>query len=142
MEYRQATDADLAGIETLLKDNDLPFSDCGEHIDNFILKEEKNEIIGIGCIEIYGSHGLIRSIVVAREHRGNGIAKDILHIIKDKVFDSGVTGLYLLTETANEYFNKLGFKAVERSEVPESIKKTKQFNELCPSSAVVMYYEN
>ena len=142
MEYRQATDADLAGIETLLKDNDLPFSDCGEHIDNFILKEEKNEIIGIGCIEIYGSHGLIRSFVVAREHRGNGIAKDILHIIKDKVFDSGVTGLYLLTETANEYFNKLGFKAVERSEVPESIKKTKQFNELCPSSAVVMYYEN
>ena len=76
MEYRQATDADLAKIEELLKDNNLPFSDCGEHIDSFIIKEIKNTIIGIGCIEIYGNHGLIRSIVVAQNHRGNGIAKD------------------------------------------------------------------
>ena len=77
MEYRKATDADLAGIEELLKNNNLPISDCGEHIDSFILKVEKNKIIGIGCIEIYGRNGLIRSIVVAQNYRGNRIAKDI-----------------------------------------------------------------
>jgi len=70
MKYRQATSADLAEIETLLKDNNLPFSDCSEHIENFILKVEKNRIIGTGCIEIYDRHALIRSIVVVQEHRG------------------------------------------------------------------------
>ena len=141
MKYRQATAADLVGIERLLKDNNLPFSDCSEHIDNFIIKEDKNNIIGIGGIEIYGCNGLIRSIVVTKIQRGKGIAKDIFQIIKEKAFGFGVTDIYLLTETANEYFEKLGFRAVKRTEVPESIMNTKQFKELCPSSAVVMYLE-
>jgi len=141
MKIRQATDADLVRIKGLLKDNNLPFSDCGEHIDNFILKEDKNNIIGIGGIEVYGCNGLIRSIVVSKNQRGKGVAKDIFKTIKEKSFDLGVTGLYLLTEDANEYFDKLGFRAVERTEAPESIMNTKQFKELCPSSAVVMYLE-
>ena len=139
MEYRQATDTDLARIEELLRDSNLPFSDCVEHIDNFIIKEENNILVGIGCIEIYGSYGLIRSIAVNQNHRKNGVAKNILKIIRQRAFDSGVTRIYLLTETAIDYFNKLNFKDVKRSDVPDSIKNTKQFKEFCPSSAVVMY---
>jgi len=139
MQYRQATKADLTEIEELLKDNNLPFSDCSEHIDNFILKEEKNKIIGIGCIEIYGRNGLIRSMVVAKNYRRSGVAKEILRTLKEKAFDSGVTDIYLLTETAIEYFKTVGFKALDRDDAPDSIKNTKQFNAICPSSAVVMY---
>jgi len=141
MKIRQATNDDLVGIEGLLKDNNLPFSDCAEHIANFIIKEDENNIIGAGGIEVYGSNGLIRSIVVAQNQRGKGIAKDIIKAIKEKSFDLGVTRIFLLTENANEYFDKHGFRAVKRTNVPESVMNTKQFKELCPASAVVMYLE-
>lgn len=141
MKIRQATDTDLVSVESLLKDNSLPFSDCGEHIDNFFLKEDKNNIIGIGGIEVYGSNGLIRSIVVTQDYRGKGVATEIMQTIKEKALYLGVKKLYLLTESANEYFEKHGFMAIKRTEAPETIMNTKQFRELCPSSAVIMYLE-
>ena len=138
MSYRKATVADLVSIEGMLKDNNLPYIDCIDHIDNFIIKENNRKVIGLGGIEIYGSNALIRSIVVTKNQRGKGIAKDIFKIIKENACSLGVNKIYLLTETAMDYFEKLNFTKVNRTEVPESIMNTKQFKTLCPSSAIVM----
>lgn len=139
MKYRQATKTDLVKIEELLKENHLPYIDCVEHIDNFIILEDKGKIIGMGGIEVYGCNSLLRSIVVERSKREKGIGKDIFKYLNEKAFDLGVTGIYLLTETAKGYFEKLGFSEVRRTEVPKTILKTKQFTELCPDTAVAMY---
>ena len=142
MKYRQATVCDLDRIKILLKHNNLPFSDCDEQIDNFVVLENQLNLIAIGGIEIYGHHGLMRSFVVAQDQRSKGISKNMFNIIKEKAISLGVTSIYLLTETATEYFEKLGFRVIKRTEVPESIKNTKQYKELCPNSATVMKYNN
>jgi len=138
MNFRKATAADLAAIKILLNSSKLPSSDCDQHIENFIVAEERGKIIGTGGFEICGTNGLVRSIVIAPEYRGNGIAKEIYQQIENGAYSLGINTLYLLTESATEYFKKLGFVIKKRSETPKSIMQTKQFKELCPSSAAVM----
>ncbi len=138
MNYRKATTTDLAAIKTLLNFNDLPSGDYDEHIENFIVAEDRGEIIGTGGLEACGTDGLVRSIVIASEYRGNGIAKKIFQQIETKADNLGIDTLYLLTESATEYFKQLGFVMIKRAETPISIMQTKQFAELCPSSAAIM----
>ena len=141
MNYRQAINTDLKQIKELLKMSRLPSKDCEEHIKNFIVTEEKNKIVGIGGLEIYGPLGLVRSIVVKADYQNRGVAREIYQLIESMAIRSGVKELYLLTENAAEYFKKLGFSAQLRAKTPPPIRETRQFKELCPSSATVMFHE-
>ncbi|MCU7922029.1 MAG: GNAT family N-acetyltransferase [Candidatus Thiodiazotropha sp. (ex Dulcina madagascariensis)] len=95
----------------------------------------------MGGLEICGAVGLVCSIVVDPAYRGGGVAKDIFRLIEVRAFSLGINGLYLLTASATGYFARLGFTIQERSEVPAPVMETKQFKELCPSSARVMFRE-
>ena len=141
MNYRDAKYADLKAIRELLQAGDLPSVDCEEHLDNFILVENEGEIVGLGGLEIYDDIGLLRSIVVVPDNRGNGIGKKICDLIEKRATSLGVKVLFLLTESAEGYFSNLGFSVRSRNEVAASIKGTKQFKELCPSSAKMMVRE-
>ncbi|MCU7933305.1 MAG: GNAT family N-acetyltransferase [Candidatus Thiodiazotropha sp. (ex Dulcina madagascariensis)] len=141
MNHRPATDTDLQAIKGLLDIGKLPSDDCAEHLEDFILIEEKGKIIGMGGLEIYGAVGLVRSIVVDPAYRGGGIAKNIFRLIEVRAIGLGIDRLYLLTASATGYFERLGFTIQKRSEVPASVMETKQFKELCPSSARVMFRE-
>lgn len=141
MNYRDAKYSDLKSIEELLQSNNLPSADCEEHLTNFILIEDKGRIVGIGGLETYDNIGLLRSMVVNPDDRGNGIGRKIYHLLEEKASSLGINVLFLLTESAEGFFSNLGFLVKPRSEVPDSIKRTKQFKELCPSSAKVMFRE-
>lgn len=112
-----------------------------EYIDNFIVSELENKIIGLGGYEILGEIALIRSIAVAQEYRGNSIGVNIYRLLEEKIKHIGIKEAYLLIETATDYFKKIGFTIKERASLPEAITKTKQFKELCPSTAIVMFNE-
>ena len=139
MHHRVAEIADLSKIEALLRSNRLPADDCGDHIGNFFVIEEKGEIIGVGGFEACGRVGLVRSIAVKAAVRNRGIGRLIYQLIEQKAWDLGLLELYLLTESAKEYFQTLGFSVLERSRTPTEITQTKQFRELCPSTAYVMH---
>lgn len=141
MNYRDATHDDLKTIRELLDICNLPSVDCEEHLNNFILVEEINKIVGVGSLEVYDTVGLLRSIAVLPNNRNMGVGKIIYELIERKAFYLGVKILYLLTESADEYFSNFGFSVKDRNEAPLSIMKTKQFKDLCPSTAKVMYRE-
>ncbi len=50
----------------------------------------------------------------------------------------GIENLYLLTTTAADYFERRGFTRIERSQVPERLRATAEFQGTCPASATVM----
>lgn len=141
MNNRNANTTDVLVIKKLLNHSNLPSNDFEKHIENFIVIEENNTIIGLGGLEAYDKVGLVRSIVVESNYRNNGIAKDIYLLIEKRAYNLGIRTLYLLTDTATEYFRKLGFKIKKRSDVPIPIMETKQFKEFCPSSATLMFRE-
>jgi arsenate reductase (thioredoxin) len=49
--------------------------------------------------------------------------------------------MYLLTETAQPYFEKKGFAAIPRNEVPLAVQQSAEFTHVCPDTAVAMQKE-
>ena len=138
LRYRAARPDDYDAIVTLLDQYDLPASDCGEHLDNFIVVEHDDSIVAVGGYEEAGDFGLIRSFAVDERFTGQRIAETIFTRLTSKATQSGKTHFYLLTTTASQYFTRLGFMVCDRDTVPDVIRATKQFNDLCPASATVM----
>ncbi len=138
MKLRLCKKSDLTQIKSLLKSEGLPSEDINEHLKNIIIVEEKGVILGFGAMEKYNKVGLFRSLVVTKKRRSEKIGSTIYQHIEDLSKLMKMENLYLLTETASEYFKKLGFIEITREEVPGEIKNTKQFSNLCPASATVM----
>jgi amino-acid N-acetyltransferase len=138
MKYRKALNSDLKLIEIMLKESKLPYEDCKYHLNNFLVIEDDEGIVAIGGAELYDDIALLRSITVLKKHRGKGIGNSIFFKIRDYLKEHGVETIYLLTETAEEYFMTRGFMGISRELVPQKIRETEQFSSLCPSSAAVM----
>jgi amino-acid N-acetyltransferase len=125
-------------IIALLSAEKLPTIDLPETLDNFIAAIEDAEVIGVAGLEIYGSFGLLRSVAVRSDFRSQGIAAKLLRRIDALASLKGITEIYLLTETASDYFERKTFRRIDRAEVPEELQQSSEFSHVCPQSAIVM----
>lgn len=138
MKIRKAKPEDLDFIVKLLKDNDLCYEDITSKIDCIFLGHTGDGIIGIGGVEIYEEHGLLRSLVIQKPYRSKGLGKELCSKLIEYARKQGVKELYLLTLTAADFFEKLGFIRIDRQNVPEPISRTTEFTSLCPVTAACM----
>ncbi|MDT3401139.1 MULTISPECIES: arsenic resistance N-acetyltransferase ArsN2 [Mucilaginibacter] len=127
-----------AEVVELLSLAKLPYADLPETLNNFFVAINDGEVIGAAGVEIYGSNGLLRSVVIHPNFRKQGIAAQLLQKIEATALDQNMTKLFLLTETAPGHFENHGFKRISREEVPEPLKASSEFSHVCPVSAVVM----
>ena len=125
-------------IISLLQSEKLPTEDLPGSLDNFFVALEGDAIVAAIGLEQYGNCGLLRSMVVNKEHRNKNIASGLVKELESEAFASGIDCIYLLTETAPLYFEKKGYKTVTREETPEAIKASSEFKNVCPVSAIVM----
>ncbi len=70
--------------------------------------------------------------------RGRGYGTALTRRLCSRAASDGVTELYALTTTAAAFFEDLGFERVARDDVPAAVRATREFDELCPSSAVCL----
>jgi amino-acid N-acetyltransferase len=136
---RQAAATDLAAVQALLAAASLPFEDIAPQLPHFAVADEDGRIVGVAGIERYGAAGLLRSVCVAPDRQGRGLAGTLVELVEAWAMASGVEDLYLLTTTAEPYFAARGFTPIGRESVPEAIRATTEFSTLCPSSAVCMH---
>ncbi|MCF0060447.1 arsenic resistance N-acetyltransferase ArsN2 [Dyadobacter chenwenxiniae] len=122
----------------LLKEADLLTEDLPDSLPNFLLAKEGEVLVGVAGLERFGSVGLLRSVAVSPAHQGQGIAGHMVERLLNNADKQKLEAVYLITTTADHYFDRYGFIAVDRQQVPEAIQQTRQFSGLCPSSAVVM----
>jgi amino-acid N-acetyltransferase len=130
--------ADLAQLESLLGAQHLPYEDCAEQLGIFCGIFDGDELIAAGGLEPAGEYALLRSIVVQQRYRARGLAQAITEEILRQAEAEGRVAVYLLTETAEDYFARQGFEKVVRAAVPAAIARTRQFASLCPDSASCM----
>jgi amino-acid N-acetyltransferase len=121
----------------LLKENDLPTEDLDDDKRLFALVGEYG-IIGTGGLEFFDDAALLRSVSVKYNFRGVGYGKIIALELELLCKEKNISSIYLLTETAQDFFENLGYEAVDRETVPDAIKKSSEFSAICPSSAIVM----
>lgn len=124
---------------SLLESSGLPASDLNEasfeHFFGCGTKEQPSGIIGLEKLD---DIGLLRSLVIAEENRGKGSGKALVETLERYAQSLGLQTLYLLTDTADRFFLKLGYQVVDRADVPEAIQQTAEFSHLCSDQAVVM----
>lgn len=134
----RATTEDLPAVLTLLKNSGLPQDEVAEHVGTMIVAREGKRVVGSAALELYGDVALLRSVAVVESLRGRGIGRRLTHFALDLAQKRGVASLYLLTETASEFFSRFGFRPVNRSEVPLVLHQSIEFASACPVSAMAM----
>jgi len=138
MEIKQVNKPDLADIKELLRSYHLPVEDLEEPGVEIFEWREKDRLVGCIGLEKYSKHALLRSLAVHPDFRGKGIGKEITNWLFQESEKRGVKELFLLTETAEVFFESLSFEVVKREDIPEPVKQSREFSELCPSSAIAM----
>ena len=138
LEIAAARPSDLPAIRQLLATVDLPDQGVDEHLENFFVSYNGSELAGVGGLEVHAPSGLVRSVAVHPDRRRRGLARALWTAIEGRAQELRLDDLYLLTLTAESYFSRLGFAPVPRDQAPDEIRRTTEFRERCPDSAVLM----
>ena len=138
---RPATNKDYSSVCDLLASENLPTIDVDRNLSHFFVMTEQNEIVGSIGMELYGQSALLRSMAVASDHRSKGIAMALINELMAYAKEKRVSDMFLITNTAEQYFQRVGFKKIPREEVKEVVLQSKEFNGLCPASSAIMMKE-
>jgi amino-acid N-acetyltransferase len=112
-----------------------------EWLPRFVMAEADGSVAGVAGLEVYDRDGLLRSVAVADDWRGRGLGGVLTATILAAAKADGLRSVYLLTDTAEGYFPRHGFRRIARSEVPDTVTASVEFRELCPASSAVMVTE-
>lgn len=136
---REAERKDLNTIKSLLDSVSLPSIDIDNHISNFLVLEAEGIMIGTIGLEIYDKTALLRSLVVRKEFQGRGYGQKLCRELLSRAGVFGIENIFLLTETAKDFFTREGFQVIEREAVHDEIKQTNEYSTLCPSDSTCMF---
>lgn len=130
---------DLSNLRQALSLSGLPTDDIDEPDRSFFrAMGPDNATVGFSGIEKCGEDVLLRSVVVLPDHRGKSLGKMIVVETLRSVPVAGA--VYLATTTAAPFFSQLGFKVVDREDVPNAVLATRQLSGICPASATIMKF--
>ncbi|HPI98707.1 MAG TPA: arsenic resistance N-acetyltransferase ArsN2 [Synergistales bacterium] len=138
MKIRKATETDLEVLREFLSGFDLPLDGVEEHIATMLLGFSEGRLVASAGLEIYGNSALLRSVAVDRDFRNRGYGKALVEASFESAHQKEINYLYLLTDTAEDYFPRFGFNKISREQVPEQVRGSVEFTSACPLSAVVM----
>jgi len=137
-EIRPAAEADLERIEAMLSDARLPLDGARDAFRVGFVAEERQAIVGAVALEMYPDSALLRSLVVDRAAQGQGLGGRLTRAAIGEAWRRGASAIYLLTTTAEHFFPRFGFVAVDRQSMPASIQGSIEFQSACPASATAM----
>jgi amino-acid N-acetyltransferase len=136
--FRPVDPSDRSAVESLLARERLPLEGVAEHFATFVVAESGEDVVGAAGLEVYGPYGLVRSVVVAPERKGQGLGRGLTHQLLAQARARGLEAVYLLTTTAPDFFARLGFERIAREAAPAPLWASAELQGACPASAIVM----
>ena len=135
-----ATTADRPIVRSLLAEARLPVADLdlAPELTFWVVRDDAGRPVGAIGLERHGDVGLLRSLVVTPGRRRHGLGRALVHGLEEHAKATGVADLVLLTETAEEFFRRLGYAVIDRDSAPSAVAASAEFRTLCPSTAVCM----
>ena len=125
-------------IKRLLESVSLPILGVDEHLHHFLVAEKGGAIVGVIGLEMYGETALLRSAAVISDLQQTGIGGLLYSRNLEQARRLGVTRLILLTNTAEGYFARKGFRKIDQGSVTGPITASVEFTGACPSHATCM----
>lgn len=139
MRIERATPADEPAIEALLVEAGLPIEGAAEAFEHGVVAWDGRRMVGAAAVEPYAEAGLLRSVVVAPDHRGSGVGHSIVAAAEDLARSQGIRELYLLTETATDWFPRLGYGPVDRDAAADVVGASVEFTSVCKDRGVALH---
>jgi N-acetylglutamate synthase-like GNAT family acetyltransferase len=90
------------------------------------------------ALERFGDTAMLRSLVVAPEHRRRGIGFRLAAGALEVARWSGIEEVHLFTEEAQAFFAKFGFDAVSGKRTREAVPQSPLVADTCCSTATAM----
>jgi protein-tyrosine-phosphatase/N-acetylglutamate synthase-like GNAT family acetyltransferase len=136
-----ATSDDAAELEALLRTTNLPLDGLADAFPHgFAVARVDGELVGAAGIEVWNEHALLRSVAVApsrrKQHIGEALVADRIAWATAQL--PSLATVSLLTTGAENYFARLGFRRIERGELPASLAGSTQLQLSACSTAVAM----
>jgi amino-acid N-acetyltransferase len=129
---------DLAHVLVLLERHGLPVDGASTMGDSLVVARLDGRIVGAAGLELYADGALLRSVVVDASVQGQGLGQQLTEAALALARARDEQAVFLLTTTADRFFPRFGFERITREEVPESVRRSVEFQSACPASAVVM----
>ena len=129
---------DISTAADLLSQNGLPLDGFPEDLSLILGAFKREKLVGCAALEIHGEHALLRSVVTEKTDRGAGIGTLLTRAALTQARNLDLKYVFLLTETAVNYFPRFGFKKISRDQVPVEVKQSVEFRSACPESAAVL----
>jgi amino-acid N-acetyltransferase len=129
----------LLKAAALLEAQGLPASDITDaHLEHFFYFGFDGSPTALVGIEVYGTDALLRSLVVVEAARAQGLGSSLVEHAEDYAASRQVSAMYLLTTTAESFFQRRGYRSIDRAQAPPAIQSTREFASLCPASSAFM----
>lgn len=130
---------DRTAIESIVAANGLPLDGVQIALHTAVVARGEGGVVGCAAFEPYGSVGLLRSVCVVAHLRGMGLGRKLVGATEQLAAAAGISELFLLTETAEEWFTGLGYVPAARASVPALVMASPEFTSACPDSAAVLH---
>lgn len=138
MELRPPKNNERAGIRALLADSGLPIQDLETAAIDFIVAIKGDHVMGVVGLEAFDDAGLLRSLSVRPGSRGTGAGGLLVQAVEAHARARDLQELVLLTQTAETFFARHGYRVIERNRAPTSVQGSGEFRSICPASAICM----
>jgi amino-acid N-acetyltransferase len=128
VEIRKAAIGDANSVRKLINayasENRMLFrslSDIYENIRDYHVAVSQGEIVGSCALHVFWEDlAELRSLAVRSDHLGQGVGRRLISSVLSEAPSIGINRVFILTAIPS-YFEKSGFKVVDRSELPQKI---------------------
>lgn len=128
-----------SAVLRLLTESGLPTADLEPaHMEDFLGASDHEDLVGTIGLERHGRLALLRSLASVPARRNAGLGTALVATAERHAAEIGVSALYLLTNTAQQFFARRGYQAMAREAAPETIRGSAEFSRICPASAALM----
>lgn len=127
-------DSDMA---EMLRSVDLPVPTEKDRV-RMLKAYVGGELVGCVGYEQYGDAGLLHSLVVIREAKGEGVGRTLVDAVVEHLRDEGARQVFLATADTSRYFAYLGFSPVERDAVPQAVLRSPEISQFAEGEATFM----
>jgi UDP-N-acetylmuramate: L-alanyl-gamma-D-glutamyl-meso-diaminopimelate ligase len=126
---RPAHLADMPAVRELLASGGLWDEPARDHqAPTFFVLRNEQGVVGSVALEVLGDDAVLRALAVHPEARGAGYGWMLADMAVSQARWRGVRRIYLLTETASDFFAaKFGFRVVDRSTLGKLVAASETF---------------
>ena len=136
---RPAHRADMPAVRAVLAAVGLAEPARDEQFPAFFVLTNESGICGTVSLEVLGDDAILRALAVNPDFRGAGYGWMLADMAVAQARWRGVRRIYLLTETASDFFAaKFGFRVVDRSTVGKLVFGSDTFSQPTAAGLVAM----